>query len=97
MTQEQKRGKIAEVCGYEKRDDGYWHEKGRVGSCGIPDYFADLNAMNKAEKMLTDEQFSDYGWRMLRSEPNIECRQYLSASAAQRAEAFGRTLGLWMP
>ena len=67
----------------------------KSSSLGLPDYITDLNAMHEAEKVLTDDQFSHYGWTMLQSEPNIECRRYLSATAAQRAEAFLRTLNLY--
>lgn len=63
--------------------------------CELPDYFGSLDAMHEAEKFLTDNQFSCYGWTLLQSEPNIECRRYLSATAEQRAESFGKTLNLW--
>ena len=75
----------------------------------LPDYLVDLNAMHEAEKVLTDEQF--FGWskdkhtdmsynghlfRLVdNSTPgNRPCR-YHSPTAAQRAEAFLRTLNLW--
>jgi hypothetical protein len=61
----------------------------------VPDYLNDLNACHEMEKVLTDDKFSHYGWTMLQSEPNIECRRYLSATAAQRCEAFLRALNLW--
>lgn len=54
----------------------------------LPDYCNDLNAMAKAESALTDDEFSRFGWLLLKSEPNIECRQYVSATARRRAEAF---------
>jgi hypothetical protein len=75
----------------------------------IPDYLNDLNAMHEVEKTLSDEQFFDwskdkrtdmsYNGHLFRlvdnSTPeNRPCR-YHSPTAAQRAEAFLRTLGLW--
>ena len=55
-----------------------------------PDYLNDLNAMHEAEKVLTDKQAILYdsildlisGWTFHRT-------------AAQRAEAFLRTIGKW--
>ena len=59
----------------------------------VPDYLNDLNAMHEAEKLLTAEQWVSY-WSFL--EP-IACRpnntSILHATAAQRAEAFFRTVG----
>ena len=75
----------------------------------LPDYLNDLNAMHEAEKVLTDEQFFDwskdkhtdmsYNGHLFRlvdnSTPgNRPCR-YHSPTAAQRAEAFLRTVGKW--
>ena len=57
------------------------------------DYLNDLNAMHEAEKVLTAEQWDDYGCKM-------ECTPYviqnwIHATAAKRAEAFLKTLNLW--
>ena len=59
-----------------------------------------LNAMHEAEKMLTEHQWGEYE-RVLR----LVCdgcsyyegagKELLHATAAQRAEAFLRTLGKW--
>lgn len=58
---------------------------------GLPDYLSDLNAMDKVEKSLTDVQFYNYQGYL-----KIVCKNsYVSATAAERAEAFLRTLGLW--
>jgi len=59
---------------------------------GPPD--EDLNAMHEAEKTLTEQQFSNYGWMILGG-GNIECRDFLAATAAQRCEAFLKILNLW--
>jgi len=70
----------------------------------LPDYLNDLNAMHEAEKVLTLEQFDRYRtdlWSAVcNSEyafescaPLIAIRAFISATAAQRAEAFLRTIG----
>jgi hypothetical protein len=64
-----------------------------------PNYLGDLNACHEMEKLLTEEQritYSDYTY-------DVACRyqeqtgkwRWISLTAAQRAEAFLRTLGLW--
>ena len=76
----------------------------------LPDYLNDLNAMHEAEKMLSDDgeysqrnhfacilgelTYNDNGrgWKPL---CNDDCFPILHATAAQRAEAFLKTLGLW--
>ena len=70
----------------------------------LPNYLNDLNAMHEAEKVLTDEQrwqqacfIVDYhqasGAFPLFSRSEVIA--LASAAAAQRAEAFLRTLNLW--
>ena len=107
MKPEQQRIAIAQVCGYlrphftpsgscqancyEKEDGSFW------GTRGVPDYLSDLNAMHEAEKTLDYNQMNRY--------QNIELSHFMhtgttwicSATAAQRAEAFLRTLDLWTP
>lgn len=68
----------------------------------LPDYLSDLNAMHEAEKALTNEQRTSYinrlkgcllnGWWDLTAD---EAFIVAHATAAQRAEAFRRTLNLW--
>jgi hypothetical protein len=67
----------------------------------VPDYLNDLNAMHEAEKVLTPEQRVQYRiWLILNSDgrkavfPSVEAAM-CHATAAQRAEAFLGTLGLW--
>lgn len=75
----------------------------------LPDYFNDLNACHQMEKMLTHENWQTYSER-LRTEVGFGCEDYRDANgtvvielcgpqwhatAAQRAEAFGKTLNLW--
>jgi hypothetical protein len=53
----------------------------------LPDYFTDLDAMHEAEKAIP----SEFDWARYRT----LLKNDLHATAAQRAEAFGRTLNLW--
>jgi hypothetical protein len=78
-----------------------------VGPLCVPDYLNDLNAMHEAEKVLTLEQTKVYTLELfmilersgdLRSV--TQSQNYLfayewHATAAQRAEAFLRTIGKW--
>jgi hypothetical protein len=58
-----------------------------------PDYLDDLNAMHEAEKVLKGEKWVEYV-RMLAG-MNETYKGLCHATAAQRAEAFLRTLNLW--
>lgn len=57
MTDQEKRIKIAQACGYENvfaMGDHVVHQpKGCRGFVPVPDYLNDLNAMHKAEKTLS--------------------------------------------
>lgn len=59
----------------------------------VPDYLNDLNAMHEAERVLDieDGQWIIYSEHLERM--TDDCGFH--ATAAQRAEAFGLTLGLW--
>jgi hypothetical protein len=66
----------------------------------VPDYFNDLNAMQFAEKVLTENvtymqrhAFNNYAYRLIEMCKH-QCNA-VSAPAAERAEAFGKTLNLW--
>lgn len=75
----------------------------------VTDYCNDLNAMNEAEKILTEEQFYEYGANLdkITLPKNkmemcyVHCpeagmyRELICATAMQRAEAFLKTLNLW--
>jgi hypothetical protein len=114
MTPDAQRIAIAEACGWSfgvSADDPTecWHKPAwggmRVHSLVIPDYLDDLNAMAKAERLLTDEQQVEYIAHLLGI--TEESRQSLwsmswdsafycaSALPEQRAEAFLRTIGKW--
>jgi hypothetical protein len=69
----------------------------------LPDYLTDLNAMHEAEKFLDESQDHPITyWEELEkvvgckdSNDGNEMRKVICATAAQRSEAFLRTLGLW--
>lgn len=92
MSNEQINIAIAEACG--------WHtiafNRGwvKVGDgetqAMIPDYCNDLNAMHEVEKIMTADQWYEYDRSMPLRDP-----QKMHVTAAQRAEAFLRTLGKW--
>ena len=88
MTPEAQRIAIAEACGWktEYRD--------AVSSVtALPDYLNDLNAMHDAEKVLTSEQVTSYVYSL--ESMNERWSTPAFATAAQRAEAFLRTIGKW--
>jgi hypothetical protein len=62
----------------------------------IPDYLHDLNAMNEAEEVLRDDREAAFrGWLWLaHGQPEMRCA-IVHATAAQRAEAFLRTIDKW--
>ena len=106
MKPEQQRIAIAEVCGWTEIEpctccDGV--SRGYTPTPGahkkhLPDYCNDLNAMHDAEKVLIgDEPENSELWCDFQTNLVIACPAYLSyhATAAQRAEAFLRTIGKW--
>ncbi len=105
MNPEAQRIAIAEACGWKLVMDNplyepYWEDpKGNmIGvSCGIrcPDYLNDLNAMAAAESIIIKagaQTIRLYEDALQKFVANI-----VFATAAQRAEAFLKTLNLWKP
>lgn len=107
MSPEKQRIAIAEACGWERREDldftvygsslkvqcfakdGYVRHLN--GLHNIPDFLNDLNAMHEAEKTLPPDLWKEYmDW--VDDDREFE---FLTATAAQRAEAFLRTIGKW--
>lgn len=80
MTPEQQRIAIAEVCGWEPVSDDQ-----------LPNYLKDLNAMHEAEKTIKGTS----SWRTYKYELSLMPIDEIHATAAQRAEAFLLTFGLW--
>lgn len=97
MNKEQINIAIAEVCGWRVHPKDRWtvippkspHSVQPLNT--LPGYYNDLNAMHEAEKVLnTVELWESY--------KNYLCQwmtEPVCATAAQRAEAFLRTLGKW--
>ena len=110
MTPEQINIAIAQACGHKDIalrlicegtgvDQWVWCS-GEIGKGGysIPNYHGDLNAMHEAEKVLMAD------WNLMNAYQNHELPKFVKstnsnwlcrATAAQRAEAFLKTLGLW--
>lgn len=110
MTPEAQRIAIAEACGWELKSNGLspmwswqneslthrikWASHKEMASQGVlPDYLNDLNAMHEAESFIMDDDPHAYG--------SYACNLYeeygntVHLTAAQRAEAFLRTIGKW--
>jgi hypothetical protein len=98
MTDEQINISIAEACGWKyvnnethAPDGSFWWSK----ELEIPDYCNDLNAMHEAEKVLGEiysiksHEYEDW------LQSIIEHDQKWRATAAQRAEAFLKTIEKW--
>ena len=98
MKPEQQRIAIAEACGWkpDKRGLGWLSPHGCYEP--EPDYLNDLNAMHETEKILIRPNlYAQGGWGMyLRHLSIVTDEQHpIDATAAQRAEAFLRTIGKW--
>jgi hypothetical protein len=102
VNPEQQRIAIAEACGWVREFDGNYEEpewywippNDPDGDSELPDYCNDLNAMHEAENVLTNEQW----WLFVEFLTEIRgggVALCISATAAQRAEAFLKTLNLW--
>ncbi len=106
MKTESQRIAIAEACGAKWKEDNFKNKilvderkdsvlyidvHGGIDA-GLPDYLNDLNAMHEAEKVLTVTQYDDFAVRLNRI---CDESRVLSATAAQRVQAFLMTLGLW--
>lgn len=96
MKPEAQRIAIAEACGTMQWS--YALAFGRFVAASVPNYTEDLNAMHEAEKVLIRPNlYAQGGWGMyLRHLSIVTDEQHpIDATAAQRAEAFLRTIGKW--
>ena len=105
MTPEKQRLAIAEAYGFVSHgNSGAWYVDGGMIAgylegrfTPIPNYLNDLNAMHEAEKTLTEQQLPHYdellGPFLWSGYSASTCNWH--ATAAQRAEAFLRTIGKW--
>ena len=103
MTNEQINIAIAKACGWDSDDI----ERGYTlcqFSESVPDYCNDLNAMHEAEKVLTYEQAEQFEDELCdicdmenrHKEYPLPFRFAVAhATAAQRTEAFLKTIGKW--
>lgn len=110
MTPEAQRIAIAEACGWTAQERPHFtgftgwftvtptgsivgHSKtNQINVAAVPDYLNDLNAMHEAEKVCIYAPHCALGM-LYSAQPTIA--GFISATAAQRAEAFLRTLGLY--
>lgn len=81
-------------------DSRLWVSERNVHHQGFPRYTTDLNAMHDAETTIPRElhwQYQTELWGVFRPAMDTEksLLGYLCATAAQRAEAFLRTIGKW--
>ena len=100
MTEEQINQRIAEACGWTSVKEDFECVLGRPPNtsdlyCRVPNYAGCLNAMYEAEKVLTG-----YQQTVTYSDNLIKIVGYgtfdsAHATAAQRAEAFLKTLNIW--
>ncbi len=113
MNPEQQRIKIAEACGWERRepdnlypevrwldpkDTSQWRSDYARRDIDLPDYLNDLNSLHEAEKVLGPKQKPVYCselWELCVTPNSNHEWKMLHATAAQRAEAFLKCLGLW--
>ena len=84
---------MGRVCGIRPR--GIHIEN----SAPLPDYLNDLNAMHEAEKVLTEKGVNPWwtyvDWINRHNLTPFGQSTAAHATAAQRAEAFLRTIGKW--
>lgn len=111
MKPELQRIKIAEACGWTgiRGETGYPSAAAKLADnyYTLPDYFNSLDAMHEAEKVKEMQFDSEYSYWLAHiavrdrglNEDSIELvdgyQMAITSTAAQRAEAFLRTLSLW--
>ena len=108
MSPEAQRIAIAAVCGWKPRTlcVPYLDENGEESGTSVieetmPDYLNDLNAMHEAELSMPDRMkcYLEASLENCLEKSGRPCNRFevITATAAQRAEAFLRTLGKWVP
>jgi hypothetical protein len=112
MTVQEKKIKLAEAGGWRIEKANFhtmhvWEPGAKLPARlslniedKIPNYFKDLNAVHKLEKLLTDEQHFAFRMNLWNitielGEDDVWDRHFISATATQRCEAIGKTLNLW--
>ena len=96
--------KIALYCGwkFDKNQYKQWINPDGTSWNYPPAYNKDLNQMHKAEKVLSNPQWQEFGYQlehlMLGMPASLTLHDLATvahATAAQRAEAFLKTIGKW--
>lgn len=110
MSSEEQRIAIAKAIGWQINDldsgKALCNPKGEIvnawynESWRLPDFLNDLNAMHEAWQKLTVAQHHEFRFHLSSISARDghvtgPCRSVANATAAQRAEAFLRALGLW--
>ena len=102
MTNEQINQRIAEACGWQNCVGGsglVTRYKGTPSETTVrvtlPDYLNDLNAMHKAENVLPAGKWTRYCQYLAEFGQGSVRFVSVHSNAAQRAEAFLRTIGKW--
>jgi hypothetical protein len=105
MNPEEQRIAIAEACGYKGVTTGVTEGAIKVITGfknhnfdeEIPDYLNDLNAVHEAEKVMSDKNlYRKFIYLVVLDDPQNTTNEPAWATAAQRAEAFLRTIGKWV-
>jgi hypothetical protein len=111
MSPEAQQIAIAGACGWTQVEKRYHHVAGGSWITGIPpegatltdapDYLGSLDAIHEAEKVLTNGNTHRFTLELEaildddHTDPSAAAAFDWHATAAQRAEAFLRTLNLW--
>lgn len=104
MNSDKQRAAIALYCGWKIEDNEYkrWTSPNGTQWNYPPAYDKDLNVMHEAEKILSNPQWQEYGYQLEYLVLGIPASLTLHdlatvahATAAQRAEAFLKTIGEW--
>ena len=100
MSPEKQRIAIAEACGWVRHGDegifGCWDDPQHYTRADCPDYLNDLNAMHEAEGVLNGLLVLKYTTELRAiTGGGSGSFSHIHGTAAQRAEAFLRTLGKW--
>jgi hypothetical protein len=102
MTQEEKNVLLAKAAGWRlfSQFKNLWAPPKHIveydcDAYPLPNYFECLNACRELEKILTFHQETEYIANLMRAYKDYPMTKGFMASAEERAEAIGKTLGLW--
>jgi hypothetical protein len=108
MTPAQQQKAIAEACGWDTDPEeaqgwcsrGQWVRRGKgllISSNYLPDYLHDLNTTHEMEKVLEEKGVATVLYMdTLHKLVGYHSYDVAHATAAQRSEAFLRTIGKWV-